>query len=91
MIVCGWCGAATPEDRCPACGHEDPARPWIQRGDIPPEVIRTGGRPPLVERDIRRRYAEAKRSGAVTVEQLAEQLDVSPRTLRDWRKRFALS
>lgn len=96
MIRCGWCNHPTPaEARCVHCGHVEPARPWTQRGEAPPTVQPEAGRPPLDADDIRRRYAEARedleRSGRpVTVEAIAEALDRSPRTVREWRKRYAL-
>lgn len=95
-ILCGWCDQPTSGDHCAACGHVDPARPWRQRG-IEPPVVADGanGRPALDGADVRRRYAAAadaiRSSGfAPTVARLAAQLDVSERTVRDWRSRFDL-
>ncbi len=95
MVYCGWCGHPTePTDPCAWCGH-DPVRPHLQRGHIPPLVETAAGRPTLAESDVRARYeaaAAALRDRGVTptVEALAEALDRSPRTVRDWRKRFGL-
>ena len=37
MIACGWCGEPTTSlERCSHCRHEDPAKPWVQRGLEPP-------------------------------------------------------
>lgn len=82
MRTCGWCGHPTATDPCSSCGHIDPDRPWIQRGQVPPVVDDA-------ERH-RRLLAEARdtlrREGVEpTIERLAEQLDVSPRTVRRWR------
>lgn len=95
MIECGWCGAATVPDRCGACDHRDPAAPWLHRDMTPPIIASASGRPVLDEHAIRRRYAEARAalsaSGVTpTVEAIAEQLDRSPRTVREWRKRYGL-
>lgn len=94
MILCGWCHAATNPPRCGNCGHEDPARPWVQRGEEPPQAA-AAGRAALDEREVRIRYREAKASiekagRPVTVEALAEVLDRSPRTVREWRTRWGL-
>lgn len=92
MILCGWCGHTTPAGKCVYC-HRDAETPWRQRAQDVPEVDE--GRPPLDETDIRRRY-EAARTGlrgegrVATVEAIAERMDVSPRTLRDYRRRFGL-
>lgn len=94
MIVCGWCGHPSKEmTHCSACGHNDPARPWLQRGEQPPSLS-GDGRPGLDARSIRRRLAAAQRDleeggHAVTVEALAERLEVSPRTVRRWREMSA--
>lgn len=94
-IACGWCGHPTCRERCLYCGR-DPVLPWTQRGLVPPEVTEhEPGRPSLDERDIRRRYQEAHDALVAagrkpTVEAIAEQLDRSPRTVRDWRTKFGL-
>lgn len=95
MIRCGWCGGVTEPVRCGACGHDDPARPWVQRGQEVPQIATETGRPSLEEAEVRHRYAEAKaaitESGRIpTVEAIAERLDRSPRTIRDWRRRYSL-
>jgi hypothetical protein len=89
VIRCGWCGnpTANPE-RCTSCGHEDPPRPWVQRGEEPP-TVRTDatGRPVLEAKAIRRRLAEARAVlPNATQAQLAEHLDISVRTLGRWQK-----
>ena len=85
MIACGWCGHPTAdEDRCESCRHPNPRLPWDQRGEAVP-VIREG-RPALDRGEVRRRLAEARAAGATTVEQIAEHLEVSPRTVRRWRE-----
>jgi hypothetical protein len=84
VIICGWCGHATATlDRCTSCGHEDPPRPWVQRGQEAPTV---DGRTDPVE--VRKRLAEARAAiGApVTTARLAEYLDVDQRTVRRWQK-----
>ena len=94
-IACGWCGHPTVRGCCLYCGR-DPALPWAQRGVEPPEVIEhESGRPALDERDIRRRYEEAcdalvAEGRKPTVEAIAERLDRSPRTVREWRAKFGL-
>lgn len=95
MILCGWCHQPATPPRCGACGHEDPARPWLQRGEEPPRVATEAGRPVLDEPAIRLRYRDAKRAieaagGVPTVDALAEALDRSPRTIREWRRKYAL-
>lgn len=95
-IVCGWCGLPTDEaERCAECAH-DPRTPWAQRG-LPVPILHHGseGRPPLGAAEVRERYLAAKtaleaRGREPTVEAIAEELDRSPRTVRDWRRRFAL-
>jgi hypothetical protein len=94
MILCGWCGHATDAETCRTCGR-DPVVPWAQRGQKPPPVLSEAGHPALDEAEVRTRYGEAvanlKAAGRTpTVEAIAEQLDRSPRTVRDWRKRFGL-
>jgi hypothetical protein len=89
MIACGWCGKATASlDLCAACGHIDPARPWFQRGQEAPVIVHEPGRPTTDPADVSRRLAAARASLGphATVDQLAELLDVSPRTVRRWRK-----
>jgi hypothetical protein len=92
MIVCGWCGRATSEgDRCVMCHHEDPARPYVQRRLDVPRLDAHDGRPTLVPADVARRLATARRQleeagRTVTIEALAEVLEVSPRTVRRWRE-----
>jgi len=95
VIRCGWCGEATEPVTCGACGHDDPAKPWLQRAQEPPQIAVDSGRPSLDEPVIRHRYAEAKAQlvadGRVpTVEAIAERLDRSPRTVRLWRARYSL-
>jgi hypothetical protein len=100
VIVCGWCGQATAgewettalmptgETRCQSCGHEDPARPWVQRGDTPPSPQpRPEGRPPLDASQIRQRLRIARKEHPdATNAELAEALDISERTLGRWLK-----
>lgn len=96
-IACGWCGEPTLDaGRCAECGR-DPRLPWTQRGDEPSARIHDedGGRPALDAAAVRQRYADAKaaiegRGHVATIEAIAEELDRSPRTVRDWRKRFGL-
>ena len=86
MIACGWCGEPTTSlDRCSHCGHEDPARPWVQRGQEPPTAA------DIERADRRRRIAAARRrledaGQRVTDEALAELLGVSARTVGRWRE-----
>ena len=95
MIVCGWCGEPTFSERCGNCGHDDPSRPWVQRGREVPQIDTGVGRHSLDEQDIRQRYGSA-RSAVIsagrepTIEHIAEELDRSPRTVREWRKRYGL-
>ena len=92
MISCGWCGQSTPDaERCVLCRHEDPARPWVQRGLPVPRTDSHEGRPALDPSDVARRIAAARllieRSGhPATIEALAEVLDVSTRTVRRWQR-----
>lgn len=85
MILCGWCGHSTPNvDRCSHCGHEDPTRPYVQRGS----------RIPGAEAAKHKRLADAEAAIRAageepTVERIAERLDVSPRTVRRWREMSA--
>lgn len=87
LIICGWCGHPTQNEiRCSSCGHEDPSRPWTQRGQDAPTIAgRTN------PDDVRKRLAEATRDlgGSPTIEALAERLGVSPRTVRRWREMTA--
>jgi len=85
MIECGWCGQPARPDRCGNC-HRDPALPWVQRGQEPPA--------PDTADAVRRRLAAAgsdieAQGNRVTAERLAEQLDVSPRTVRRWQQMAA--
>lgn len=85
VIECGWCGHHTANlDRCTACGHEDPPRPWVQRGMVPPSPSPAAGRPRLTDGDLRRRLA----SGG-TDEEIAERFEVDPRTVRRWRQKVS--
>jgi hypothetical protein len=103
MIVCGWCGkpteakdwettALTPDaGECRACGHEDPAKPWLQRGQQPPVANQgrgAGGRPSLDISQIRERVRIARKElGAdVTNAALAAHLGIDERTLGRWQK-----
>lgn len=94
-VVCGWCMHPTDPAICGYCGR-DPALPWSQRGRRVPTIAHAEpGRPPLDENEIRRRYEEARHrlldtGREVTIEALAELLDRSPRTVREWRQRFGL-
>lgn len=88
MIRCGWCGKDTANrDRCTSCGHEDPARPWVQRGMVAPETARQAGRPRVTPEDA------AHRLGALgphaTDEQIADHHGVDPRTVRHWRQKVS--
>ncbi len=94
-VRCGWCGRPTTPTACLWC-HRDPALPYLQRGR-PVRVIdaHAEGRPPLDERDIRLRWQAAlrelrSRGQEPTVEAMAEALDRSPRTVRQWRAKFGL-
>lgn len=85
LTVCGWCAAQIPPGpECPACGHEDPARPWAQRGQEPPEVAVAPGRHPLDGSELRRRLS----SGGGDA-QIAERFEVDERTVRRWRARVS--
>ncbi len=93
MILCGWCGRATPDgERCAMCHHDDPTRPYVQRrAEVPHVEVPHDGRPALSRQDVARRLTAARTTlrGAgrrVTVEALAEVLEVSPRTVRRWRE-----
>lgn len=94
MILCGWCGHPTEADKCRSCGR-DPRLPWVQRGQEPATVQSEAGHPALDEADIRQRYSDAvaglKAEGRTpTVEAIAERLDRSPRTVREYRRKFGL-
>ena len=89
MIACGWCGKPTASlDRCTSCGHVDPPRPWLQRGQEPPAIAHEPGRPATDPSDVGRRLATARATLGphATVDAIAELLDVSPRTVRRWAK-----
>ncbi len=94
-VRCGWCGRPTPVTACVWC-RRDPALPYLQRGGVPPVIeAHAEGRPPLDERDIRLRWQAAlrelrSRGQEPTVEAMAEALDRSPRTVREWRAKFGL-
>jgi hypothetical protein len=90
MIPCGWCGRATPPEHCASCGR-DPAVPYVQRGTEPPVIATHEVRPGVTPAEAARRLAGARETlqhagRPVTVEALAEALDVSPRTVRRWRE-----
>ena len=88
MILCGWCGKATPDGpKCAACGHIDPPRPWVQRGEAAPVVAAHEGRPPLTDVEARRRLAVLGPNA--TDEALAEHFEVDPRTVRRWRQKVS--
>jgi hypothetical protein len=95
-VRCGWCGKVTPDGgACLTC-RRDPHHAWHQRGTTAPVIPDDEGRPPLSSDDVRSRYTAAKaalvaRGRTPTVEAIAEELDRSPRTVRDWRKRFGLA
>ena len=94
MILCGWCGVATSPDRCASCGR-DPEVPYLQRGQPVRIIEPEPGRPALDADEVRRKYADARASlvsegRPATVEAIAERLDRSPRTVREWRKRYSL-
>lgn len=91
-VTCGWCGRIAEPPRCGNC-HRDPEAAWTQRGQEAPRS--SEGRPTLDADEARRLYGSARASlvadgRAATVEAIAERLDRSPRTVRDWRKRFGL-
>lgn len=87
MIRCGWCGKGTAEGaRCGACGHVDPALPWVQRGQEPPAIQRTEGRPSLTVEELRKRL---EAHPGATDEQLAELFDRDPRSIRRWRQKVS--
>lgn len=89
MIACGWCGKATSSvERCTSCGHADPPRPWLQRGQDAPVIEHAPGRPATDPADVARRLAAARSDLGphATVDAIAEHMDVSPRTVRRWQK-----
>ncbi len=91
-IVCGWCGKVAEPPVCASCGR-DPEAHWFHVGQQAPRVAE--GRPTLDSDEVRRLYDDARAAVVATgkpptVEAIAEQLDRSPRTVRDWRKRFSL-
>jgi len=95
-LVCGWCGVPTvAAPACSRCGR-DPRLAWQQRGLPAPVVHAAGaGRPALDGAAIRRRYRDAHDrlvglGRDPTVEALAELLDRSPRTVRDWKRRYGV-
>jgi hypothetical protein len=85
MRTCGWCGQPTRVDPCSVCNHEDPDRPWLQRGQRPPTTIQ------VKRNDIRHRLAQARRElgPGATVDAIAESIGVSPRTVRRWQEMSA--
>lgn len=85
MIRCGWCGRDTANrDRCTSCGHVDPMRPWVQRGEPVPEVTREAGRPSLTDAELRHRLASGGTDDAI-----ADRFGVDPRTVRRWRQKVS--
>lgn len=103
LIVCGWCGQPTdseaywettafaPAGECRACGHEDPAKPWVQRAKQPPLARaehEAGGRPALDASQVRQRLRIARKELGqdATNAQLAAHLQISERTLGRWQK-----
>lgn len=79
-LICGWCGEDTIADPCSECGHEDPGKPWVQRNV--PQPTGNGNQ----RRLSRARKAIESRGERATIEALAEELQVSPRTVRRWRE-----
>jgi hypothetical protein len=93
-VVCGWCHHPTPPGSCDYCGRAA-AVPWIQRGQAVPAADHDAGqgRPSLDAVEVRRLLdgatSELLAEGrTATVESIAEKLDRSPRTVREWRRRF---
>jgi hypothetical protein len=89
VILCGWCGKATANlDRCTTCGHVDPERPYVQRGEVAPSAEPDPGRPALDRATVSKRLAEARAAlgSPATVAAIAEFLDVSERTVRRWQQ-----
>lgn len=89
MIRCGWCGKDTANrDRCTTCGHVDPERPWVQRGEPVPTIApRDPGRPQVTEADARARLSAL--GPHATDDQLAEHHGVDARTVRRWRAKVS--
>lgn len=88
VIVCGWCGKDTANhDRCTSCGHVDPERPWVQRGEPVPQVAHAPGRPVVDAAEARRRLAAL--GPHATDEQLAAHHDRDVRTIRRWREKVS--
>lgn len=88
VIVCGWCGKETAnKDRCTSCGHVDPPRPWVQRGEPVPTIAAHAGRPAVDPTEARRRLSAL--GGHATDEQLADHHQVDERTVRRWRKKVS--
>ena len=91
-FICGWCEQSTTDELiCSQCGHEDPARPWLQRGKTIPlseEREHLGGRPRLEPGQIRQRLriAQKELGDNATNAQVAERLEISERTLARWQK-----
>lgn len=84
-LICGWCGNGTRSaTRCDRCGHADPARPFVQRGEEQPDESA------LRRRRLRLAEAAIRAEGVEpTAERIAERLDLSPRTVRRWREMSA--
>lgn len=89
MIRCGWCGKDTANrDRCTSCGHEDPARPYVQRGEaVPVREAHAPGRVAMTADEAGRRLASL--GPDATDEQLADRWEVDPRTIRRWRAKVS--
>jgi len=92
-VICGWCGRETVQYSCDYCSR-DPELPYVQRAVEPVTVTVEGpGRPELDEKTVRKRYDAAKTAiahegGIPTTEAIAERMDVTPRTVRAYRKRY---
>lgn len=87
MIECGWCGHPTQPGPCSYCGR--PAQlPWWQRGQEPPTVESSTGRPTLEVTEVRRRLADARQALGqhATNAAIAEHLGIAESTVRRWRK-----
>lgn len=81
MILCGWCGQPTePEGVCTSCGRS-PRIPYEQRGQQPTQAA-----DPVRERLLGAYRAIRERGDTVTVARIAEELDVSDRTVRRWQQ-----
>lgn len=86
-VACGWCGHPTAPGTCGYCGR-DPSRPYLQRGIPVVHVpMPKAGRPGLDDATIRARLREATEilGPDATVQEIAEQLGVDPRTVRRWK------